>query len=66
MGGYGGGGGQDRESLTTSGPTDKATDRESLGLGVRPSLLDAYTPFCWFRLNISIYSRFRFDVQNIQ
>ena len=30
MGGYGGGGGKDRESLTTSGPTDKATDREPL------------------------------------
>ena len=30
-------GGKDRESLTTSGPADKATDRESLGLGLRPS-----------------------------
>ena len=37
MGGHGGGDGKDRESLTISGPTDKATDRESLGLGLRPS-----------------------------
>ena len=27
------------ESLTTSGPTDKTTDQESLGLSLRPSFL---------------------------
>ena len=35
----GGGGGKDQESLTASGQTDKATDRELLGLGLRPSFL---------------------------
>ena len=30
-GGYGRGGGKDKESLTTSGLTDEATDRETLG-----------------------------------
>ena len=30
-GGYGRGGGKDKESLTTSGSTDEATDLETLG-----------------------------------